>query len=239
MNLFRLARFFQPLQNPAGFGIEDFIALGLAVLFVALFLALPRLGPGLNRLSARTLLCMATLAALTILLRLAILPTQPVPAPRVADDFSFLLSGDTLAHFRLANPLHPMHRFFEGVFTLQEPAWSSVYPIGQGLALALGQVIFGTPWAGILLSCAALCALCYWMLRAWTTPGWALIGGLLAVIQFGPLSAWMNLYWGGAVSAVAGCLIFGALPRLGKSPAPRYAVMLGAGLGAATPDAPL
>ena len=231
MNLFRLARFFQPLQNPAGFGLVDFIAFGFALLFVVFFLARPRLAPILDSLAARTLPCMLVLAMLLILLRLAILPTQPVPAPRVADDFSYLLSGDTLAHFRLANPMHPMHRFFEGVFTLQEPAWSSVYPLGQGLALAFGQLIFGNPWAGIVLSCAALCALCFWMLRAWTTPAWSLVGGLLAVVQFGPLSAWMNLYWGGAVSAAAGCLIFGALPRLRDSTTLRHAIVLGAGLG--------
>jgi hypothetical protein len=231
MNLFRLARFFQPLQNPAGFGVVDFIALGLALLLVVFFLAQPRLAPSVVRFAARTRLCMAALAALTVLLRLAILPVQPVAAPRVADDFSYLLSGDTLAHFRLVNPMHPMHRFFEGVFTMQEPSWSSVYPLGQGLALALGQLVFGTPWAGVVLSCAALSALCYWMLLGWTTPAWALAGGLLAVIQFGPLSAWMNLYWGGAVSAVAGCLIFGALPRLRDGTSPRNALLLGAGLG--------
>jgi hypothetical protein len=68
------------------------------------------------------------------------------------------------------------------------------------------------------------------MLRAWTTPGWALIGGLLAVIQFGPLNQWMNSFWGGAVSACAGCLVFGALPRLRETPNARNAVLLGFGL---------
>jgi len=38
----------------------------------------------------------------------------------------------------------------------------------------------------------------------------------------------MNTYWGGAVSGIAGCLVFGALPRL---PGRKYAVVLGAGLG--------
>ncbi len=231
MNLFRLARFFQPLQNFAGFGLADYLALGVGLLIVVLFAALPRLAVPLRRFAARTRACMIGLALLPVLLRLAILPTQPVPAPRVPDDYSYVLLGDTLAHFRLANPMHPMHRFFESVFTLQTPSWSSIYPPGQGIALAFGQLVFGTPWAGVALSCAALCALIYWMLRAWTTPVWALAGGLLAVMQFGPLSAWMNLYWGGAVSAVAGCLIFGALPRLRESAAPRHAVLLGAGLG--------
>src|ERR1019366_5186815 len=77
----------------------------------------------------------------------------------------------------------------------------------------------------------AFCALCYWMLRGWTTPGWALVGGLLAVAEFGPLNEWMNIYWGGAVSAAAGCLVFGALPRLRGAATRRNAALLGAGLG--------
>jgi hypothetical protein len=107
---------------------------------------------------------------------------------------------------------------------LQEPTYSSIFPLGQGVVLALGRMIFGHPWAGVLLSEAGFCALCYWMLRAWTTPLWALAGGMLAVFEFGPLNYWMNSYWGGAVSGMAGCLVFGALPR-------RNGVLLGLGLG--------
>src|SRR5260370_3671767 len=68
------------------------------------------------------------------------------------------------------------------------------------------------------------------MLRGWTTPGWALLGGVLAVIQFGPLNQWMNSYWGGALPAAAGCLVFGALPRLRERVRGRDAVLLGVGL---------
>jgi hypothetical protein len=77
---------------------------------------------------------------------------------------------------------------------------------------------------------AAFCALYYWTLRAWTTPIWALVGGLLAVMEFGPLNQWMNTYWGGAVSAIAGCLVFGSLLRLIQVQAARHAVLLGFGL---------
>lgn len=218
-------------QNPLGFDAADFLMLGLAVLLVAVITARAALLSMARTLAGRTILCMAIIGVLPIALRVALLPRHPVPAPHVADDFSYLLLSDTLAHFRLANPMHPMHRFFEGVFILQEPSYSSIYPLGQGLALAFGRLVFGLPWAGVALSVGLLCALCYWMLRAWVSPVWALAGGLLAVIEFGPLSDWMNTYWGGAVSGIAGCLVFGALPRLKNAYRTRDAVLLGIGLG--------
>ncbi len=223
-------RFLLPAQNPLGFGAIDFIALGLAVLLVIVLLTRERILSAARKLAGRTTLCMALLAALPIVLRLALLPHYPVPTPRVADDFSYLLLGDTLAHFRFANPMHPLHRFFEAVFVLQTPSYSSIYPLGQGLVLAFGQLVFRQPWVGVALSIGALCALCYWMLRAWIAPPWALLGGLLAAVEFGPLSSWMNTYWGGAVSGIAGCLVFGALPRLKKAPRTRDAILLGIGL---------
>jgi hypothetical protein len=218
-------------QNPLGFDAADFLALGLGAVSVALLLARVPIAALARKLAERTALCMLLLALLSILLRLAMLPHDPAPTPRVADDFSYLLLGDTLAHFRLANPVHPMHRFFEAVFVLHEPSYGSIYPAGQGFALAVGQLVLRNPWAGVLLSVGALCAVCYWMLRSWVAPVWALTGGLLAAIEFGPLSTWMNTYWGGAVSGIAGCLVFGALPRLRIQYRTRDAVLLGAGLG--------
>src|SRR5205085_1662829 len=103
--------------------------------------------------------------------------------------------------------------------------YSSFYPAGQGIVLAVGQILFHSPWVGVLLAASAISAACYWMLRGWVRPVWALIGGLLTTMQFGPLNQWMNNYWGGALSAIAGCLVFGAIGRQ------RYGKALGAGLG--------
>ncbi len=231
MYLFDFFRSFLPLHNPIGFGAADFIELALAGLLVFFVFARAEAAPYAQRLASRTGLCMLALAALPVLLRLALLPRAPVPSPAGSDDFSYWLLADTLRHFRLANAMHPMREFFEAVFVLQEPRYASIFPLGQGLAMAVGWLVFGYPWAGVLLSVAALCALVYWMLRAWTTPGWALTGGLLAVMQFGVLSYWVNTYWGGAVSACAGCLVFGALPRLRNGARVRDAAALGAGLG--------
>ncbi len=172
-----------------------------------------------------------------IALRLLLLPNHPVPFPNVYDEFSHLLVADTLLHLRLANPVHPMHRFFETFFVLQQPSYSSIYPLGQGMMLALGRAVSGNPWTGVLLCTGAFCAFCYWALRAYVSPAWALLGGLLAVIEFGPLNLWTNCYWGGSLPAFAGCLIFGSLPRLGaawRGAVPgrrRDAIALGGGLG--------
>ncbi len=230
MYFFHLFRSFLPLRNPIGFGASDFIAFIVTALLVLIVVSWPAMQPYMQRLANRPAWCMFVLGMLPILLRIGLLANSPVPVPSGSDDFSYLLLADTLAHFRLANPTHPMHRFFETIFVLQQPTYSSIYPPGQGLVLALGQVIFRNPWAGVLLSTGALCALGYWMLRFWVRPEWALLGGLLAVFEFGPLSYWMNSYWGGAVSASAGCLVFGALPRLCDYGRPRDAVLLGTGI---------
>jgi len=231
MYLFHVLRSFLPLQNPIGFGAADFIELLLALLLVVLAIARPWLEPAAQKLARRPAWCMLFLFGLVVVLRLGLLPMHPVPTPYGSDDFSYVLLSDTLNHFRLANATHPMHRFFETMFVLHQPTYASIYALGQGAALAFGQLIFGIPWAGVLISMALIAPLCYWTLRGWTTPGWALVGGLLAVCQFGPLNIWMNCYWGGAVTAIAGCLAFGALGRMRERVVARDAVVLGAGMG--------
>jgi hypothetical protein len=231
MFLFDLFRLFFPLENPIGFGASDFLEFTLAAMLLLLALIWRQwIQPYAHKLAGKTGWCMLLLAALPIVLRLALLPQHPVPSPGVYDEFSHILAADTLRHFRLANPPHPLSQFFETFFVLQEPTYSSIYPIGQGLVLALGWMLFGHPWAGVVVSTALFCALCYWMLRAWTAPVWALVGGMLTVIEFGPLNQWINSYWGGAVPAMAGCLVFGALPRLRQSGRLRDGAWLGLGL---------
>ena len=229
--LFHWFRSFLPLHNPIGFGASDFIELAFAAALVSAAFAWGWWKDAARRFAERTGWCMIALFAAPIVLRVALLPLHPIPTPLGSDDFSYLLLGDTLAHFRLANPVHPMHRFFESVFILQEPSYSSIYPLGPALAIALGEMVFRSPWAGVAISIGLFCALCYWMLRGWTTPGWSLAGGALAVIEFGPLSQWMNSYWGGGVSAIAGCMIFGSLPRLRAKWRTSSAVVLGLGIG--------
>jgi hypothetical protein len=214
------------------FSPSDLVELFVAALLLALAILARRFFEAFaRRLAPKTIWCMLLLVLLPIALRLALIAQHPVPSPEVYDEFGHLLVADTLRHIRLANPPHALQQFFETFFVLQTPAYASIYPLGQGILLAIGRTIFGMPWVAVLLSSGALCALCYWMLRGWTMPEWALLGGVLAVIEFGPLSSWMNSYWGGSLAACAGCLVFGALPRLRESRRVRDGVLLGLGLG--------
>ena len=135
---------FVPLRNPLGFGAIDYIDLTVGILFCALALLWrPWIAPLATRFARRTAWCLLALAALPVALRLILLANHPVPIADIYDEFGHLLVADTLRHWRLANPPHPLHQFFETHFVLQQPAYSSIYPIGSGLLLALGWTIFG------------------------------------------------------------------------------------------------
>ena len=107
MNVYRLLRYFLPLQNPVGFGIPDFVLFGVAALMLAAILTRGWTEPAMRQLAESRRWSMVLLATLPIALRLLLLGNHPVPVPSISDDFSYLLLGDTLAHFRLANAAHP------------------------------------------------------------------------------------------------------------------------------------
>jgi hypothetical protein len=142
---------------------------------------------------------------------------DPKPEPRIQDEFAYIFGGETFAKGRLATPTHPMWRFFETFHINMQPTYASKYPPAQSAFLALGIRLFGHPWYGVLISVALMCGCICWMLQGWFPPQYALLGGLFALLQFGVAHYWIDSYWGGAVAAMGGALVFGALPRLARN----------------------
>jgi hypothetical protein len=168
----------------------------------------------LRRIARSTRLAILVCGLLPIAIRLALLGVLPVPQPSIHDEFSHLLLADTLAHGRLTNATHPMWKNLETIHVIQQPTYNSMYPSAQGGILALGQVVFHEPWTGVLIGVGLMCAAICWMLQAWLPPDWAFFGTLIVILKIGVLGFWMNSYLPGAVPAIGGALLVGALPRL-------------------------
>jgi hypothetical protein len=185
---------------------------------------------GFSRLARRPWLSILAVGLAALIGRLAVLPLLPIPYPVIHDEFSHLLAADTFAHGRLTNPAHPMWTRFESFHIIQQPSYMSMYYPGQGMFLAAGQVLFGHPFWGVLLSVSVMCGAICWMLQGWMPGRWALAGGFLAVVRLAVFSYWASSYHGGALPAIGGALAMGALPRLRRRPTVAMALVMAVGM---------
>jgi hypothetical protein len=153
----------------------------------------------------------------------------PRHLPFIQDEFGYLFAGRTYAGFSLTNPTHPLWRFFESQHILMEPSMMAKYPAGPGLALAVGNWL-GDPIYGVWLASAGFAAAFSWMLRGFFSARWSILGGVLIGAQFGLTHYWAQSFWGGALPATGGALVFGGACRIWKNPRVVDALLLGLGI---------
>ena len=119
---------------------------------------------------------------------------------------------------------------FETFHVSRQPTAFSKYFPAQGLTLAVGQTLLGHPWYGVLLCVGLMSSALLWMLQQWLPARWALFGASILAVRLGLTSYWVNSYWGGAVAATGGALVWGALPGVLAGRKARYSVIFGLGL---------
>ncbi len=180
--------------------------------------------------AARQTLAIWTCALFPMVIRVALLPFAPLNPPSVHDEFSLMLLADTLRSGRLTNKPHLFWQHFETIHVIQQPTYQSMYPLGSGVFMAIGMLL-GHPWIGVLLSVGCMCAALCWMLQAWLPPAWAMAGALLAALQIGIGSYWMNSYLGaGTVPTIAGAFLLGSVGRFQRQPSKKMAILFAVGV---------
>lgn len=218
----------------------DYLDYLLALFILAVAFCLPRdflpsepparLSSRLPWLFRRAHRAVLTVFAASLLVNVAFAWCYEIPVAWVHDEFAYLLTSDTFASGRLTNATHPMWPHFESFHVFHTPTYQTKYPPGQGLFLALGQMLTGDPAVGVWLSLAVGCAAVCWMLMAVFSVPWSVLGGLLAAISPQIVFSWGQSYWGGAVAMLGGALTFGALFRFRKRVRVGDAVILATGL---------
>lgn len=218
--------------------VETFKIAGPVLIFLFSLIIPTKMGLILNqfwlilaRLAKARALCITLIIFSTTFSCLAIYKFSYYPQPAIQDEFSYLLASDTFSSGRLTNPTHPMWVYFETFYVNHQPTYMAKYPPAQGLFLALGNILTGHAIVGVAISSALMCAAIYWMLLGYMPPRWALLGSLIAILHLGICSYWAQSYWGGAVAAMGGCLVYGGLRRTIAKPNIVASLLLGSGLG--------
>jgi hypothetical protein len=168
-------------------------------------------------------------AAVSLFMCLLVVSIAGIPIPQTHDEFAYLLSADTFLHGRLSNPTPFSPNHFEYFHILVKPVYAAKYPPLQGLFLAAGTIISGSPIAGVWLSSILSGLAVYWFLRHRFARGWSLYGSFFWIAA--PLNIiWSDSYWGGHAAVIGGAISLGAFFRFLNCRSTKYLFVWGTGI---------
>src|SRR6267142_2313755 len=183
----------------------------------------------LGKFAQKRALAISLTFILSFILTATLALKRGLPVPYVHDEFSYLLSADTFAHGRLTNPSPEVWEPFESEHILVRPTYQSKYQPGQGIFMALGQVLVGQPIWGVWLSAALAAAAMHWALLGFMSARWAFLGAILSVLH-PQLLEWGQRYWGGSLAVLGGALLLGAVGRILRNQRPLDAIWAAIGM---------
>ena len=136
---------FVPIDGLRMLAVETGLLIGFTILaFLVLHFVRPslRCPACLELVLSRNSRSVLLVIVVALVGRALLLPWIGIPQPRINDEFSYLLMGDTFSHFRLTNPTPAAWRHFETFHVNLQPTYHSKYPVAPGLALALDSFSF-------------------------------------------------------------------------------------------------
>ncbi|MEQ1858576.1 MAG: hypothetical protein ABMA13_01420 [Chthoniobacteraceae bacterium] len=184
----------------------------------------------LDRLGERPWACLGGFAVLSFAISVLASTVLESPAPRVHDEFAYLMQAETFLHGRLKNEPHPLWQHFETFHVISSPIYAAKFPPAQALVLAAGMWL-GSPIYGVWISTALSVAALLWMFFAWLPRRWAVVAAILTTLN--PLLLlWNWSFWGGSIALGAGALVLSGWRRVAADDsAPRNFGTIGAAMG--------
>ena len=158
-----------------------------------------------------------------------VVAARGVPAPKIQDEFAYLLGADTFASGRVTNPTHPLWQHFESIHVIHQPSYNAKYPPLQSLTLAIGQSL-GHPFVGVALATATSIAALVWMLIGWLPRRVHGLTWLVVTLHPGFHTYWGHSYWGGAIAMLGASLLLGSFIRACREMRWHYGLIAGIGI---------
>ncbi len=166
----------------------------------------------------RPVLLIITVGLTPVLVRILLLAINPAPQPQVMEEFNHLFLADTYNLGRITNPSHPLAVMIQTYQQIEWPNYISARPPLPPIFYYIGVALFGSPFAGSLLSIGLTASALCWALLGWIAGRWAALASFLAIVTFCLFGYWINSYWAPTTIVLGGALLFGVVPRIEQRP---------------------